>query len=51
MSKKGRLEVQGRMVEVPLVIGSENEVGLDISNLRKETGWRKWYIEIPGLSH
>ena len=38
MSKNARLEVQGRTVEVPLVIGSEKEVGLDISNLRKETG-------------
>ena len=38
MSEKARIEVQGRTVEVPLIIGSENEVALDITNLRKETG-------------
>ena len=35
---KAILEVNGRRFELPLVSGSENEVGIDISNLRAQTG-------------
>ena len=37
MSEKARIEIRGQVIEVPLIIGSENEVGMDISNLRKST--------------
>ncbi len=35
----GRLQVAGREVQLPIVTGSENEVALDISNLRRDTGF------------
>lgn len=38
MSQTARLSLQGKEVELPLVVGSENEVGIDISKLRSETG-------------
>ena len=37
MSEKARIEIRGQAIEVPLIIGSENEVGMDISNLRNAT--------------
>jgi citrate synthase len=37
-SKTARLEFDGQTVELPSLTGSENEVGLDISSLRKQTG-------------
>ena len=33
-----RLEVQGKSVELPVVIGTENEIGIDIQKLRAQTG-------------
>jgi citrate synthase len=35
---KARLSFNGHEVELPIVVGSEGEVGLDISNLRAQTG-------------
>ena len=35
---KARIEVEEKSVEIPLVVGSEQEVGLDIAKLRAETG-------------
>ncbi len=33
-----KLEIEGKTIELPIIKGSENEVGLDISKLRAETG-------------
>ena len=33
-----RLEIEGRSVELPLVVGSEGERGIDIAKLRSQTG-------------
>ncbi len=33
-----KLEIEGKTLEIPVIKGSENEVGLDISKLRGETG-------------
>lgn len=38
MSKTAKLEVNGKVHELPVVIGSEGEVGIDVSNLRNATG-------------
>jgi citrate synthase len=38
MDKTAKLMVNGKTYELPLVIGTEGEMALDISNLRKETG-------------
>lgn len=38
MSKSATLEINGQKHELPLVVGSENEVGIDISKLRTLTG-------------
>ncbi len=38
MSETARIEIQGKSIETPLIIGSENEVGLDIAKLRASTG-------------
>jgi citrate synthase len=35
---KATLTLQGKQYELPLVIGTENEVGIDISKLRAESG-------------
>lgn len=37
MSDKATLEIQGKKHEFPLVVGTENEVAIDISNLRSTT--------------
>jgi citrate synthase len=37
-SKTARLEFDGKSIDLPSLTGSENEVGLDISSLRKQTG-------------
>ncbi|MCB9093705.1 MAG: citrate synthase [Halobacteriovoraceae bacterium] len=34
-----KLDLDGKSVELPIVVGTENEKGLDISNLRAETGY------------
>jgi citrate synthase len=36
--RKATLSVDGREIDLPLVEGTENEVGIDISNLRTATG-------------
>ena len=38
MSKKAELHYNGRIYEIPVVVGTENENALDISRLRSETG-------------
>ena len=38
MSDTARLEINGQEVEIPLIVGSENEVGIDVSQLRAKTG-------------
>lgn len=38
MSKQARIEVEEKSVEIPQVVGSESEVGLDIAKLRATTG-------------
>ena len=37
MSDKATLEIDGKKYEFPLVVGTENEVGIDITNLRSTT--------------
>lgn len=38
MSEVAKLTVDGQQIELPIVVGSEGERGLDISQLRAETG-------------
>jgi len=38
MSKTAHLSFEGQEVELPLIQGSENEIGIDISSLRGATG-------------
>ena len=38
MAKKAYLEYNGKKIALPVVIGTENELGIDISKLRSETG-------------
>ena len=38
MSKTARVEVNGKSVELPVIVGTENEVAFDISALRGKTG-------------
>jgi citrate synthase len=38
MNKTARLELDGRVYELPVVVGSEGEKAIDISKLRDTTG-------------
>jgi citrate synthase len=38
MSKSARLEIGGKEYDLPVLVGSEGEVGIDISNLRNLSG-------------
>jgi len=38
MNKTAKLEIGGKAYDLPLVVGSEGEVGIDISNLRNLSG-------------
>ena len=38
MAQSARLEVNGKSIDLQLTIGSENEVGMDVSQLRSQTG-------------
>lgn len=38
MSETAKINIQGKEAELPIIVGSENEIGLDISKLRAETG-------------
>jgi citrate synthase len=38
MSEAAKLSVNGKEIELPILVGTENEVGLDISKLRSSTG-------------
>ena len=37
--KKAKLVIDGTSIELPIVEGSENEKAIDITSLRKETGY------------
>ncbi len=37
--KSAKIELEGSTYEIPLVVGTENERAIDISNLRNETGY------------
>ncbi len=39
MSEKAELKLAGQTIELPVVVGSENEKGIDISSLRAKTGY------------
>jgi citrate synthase len=38
MSKTAKLEIDGKVYELPILVGTEGEMGIDISDLRKRTG-------------
>ncbi|MEK9601005.1 MAG: citrate synthase [Bacteroidota bacterium] len=38
MSETAKINIHGKETELPLIVGSENELGIDISKLRAETG-------------
>ncbi len=38
MSETAKISIQGKEIELPVLIGTENEVAIDISDLRAETG-------------
>ena len=38
MAKKAELHIDGAIIELPVVTGTENETAIDISRLRAETG-------------
>lgn len=38
MSRKATVEIDGKKLEFPVVVGTENEIGIEISSLRGESG-------------
>ncbi len=38
MSETAKISIHGKEIELPLILGSENETGIDISDLRAKTG-------------
>ncbi len=38
MSKTAKINIQGKETELPVIVGTENEIGVDISKLRGTTG-------------
>ena len=38
MARTAKLIIDGKEIELPIIVGSENEVGIDISKLRDQTG-------------
>ena len=38
MSDKAKIEIKGKKLEYPLLVGSENEVAIDFSTFRSDTG-------------
>lgn len=38
MSETAKLSIQGKEIELPILVGTENEVAIDISDLRAKTG-------------
>ncbi len=38
MTDTARIEIQGKTVELPVTVGSENEIGIDITKFRAQTG-------------
>ncbi|MGA1236714.1 MAG: citrate/2-methylcitrate synthase, partial [Limisphaerales bacterium] len=38
-SKSIKLDLDGKVAELPVVVGTENEHAIDISSLRAQTGW------------
>ena len=39
MSEQAKLEIGGKVYQLPIVVGSENEHAVDITNLRQESGY------------
>jgi citrate synthase len=39
MSEKAELKLEGQTIELPVVVGTENEKGIDVSSLRAKTGY------------
>ncbi len=39
MSEVAKLEIEGKVLEIPIITGSEGEKALDIKSLRKDTGY------------
>jgi citrate synthase len=39
MSNKAKLELEGKVHELPVIVGTENEKAVDISSLRQNTGY------------
>lgn len=38
MNTSAKLEIEGKVYELPIVIGSEGEMAVDITKLRDQTG-------------
>ncbi|MFM9944601.1 MAG: citrate/2-methylcitrate synthase, partial [Bacteroidia bacterium] len=38
MSETAKISIHGKEIELPIIVGTEQEVGIDISDLRSETG-------------
>ena len=38
MSEYATLTIRGKTIKLPLIVGTEGEVGIDIASLRRETG-------------
>src|SRR5216684_4638317 len=38
MSEQAKLEIDGKVYQLPIVVGTENEQAIDISKLRQESG-------------
>src|SRR6478752_1369924 len=38
MSRVATLTIDGKTIELPVIVGSEGEVGIDITKLREKTG-------------
>lgn len=46
MAESAKIEINGQTIEVPVLKGTENELALDISKLRAQTGainLRYWF--------
>jgi citrate synthase len=39
MSEKAELKLEGQTIELPVIVGTENEKGIDVSSLRGKTGY------------
>ena len=50
MSEIAKLQLNDKSIDLPVVVGTENERGIDITKLRGETGYIPWMmvLRIPG---